>query len=757
MSFAEYMAHGWKLCAIPPGTKGPRTPGWNKPGNEARVITTGGGAGLLHAYNGTCAIDVDNYAIARAWLAEHDIDLDALLTSTEAVQISSGREGRAKLLYALPAPLASVNLAPYEGVNKAGKPETYYALEFRCATADGLTVQDVLPPSIHPETGRPYEWKYGDDLLGHWSRLAPLPAAMQTIWQAGLSTTRAAASSGPVAIKGAEFPELEALLKSQDPNGPYADWLRVGMALHHETKGDRAGLALWNNWSMRSHKYKDLADLDTHWRSFKFDANNAVTIGGLRREVISAPEEFPIVPVSTTPEPLVEDTRPKAVLEHRLAFVVSQELYYDLEAASDTFLSDRAIKHLFCPLMKPRTGDDGKTKRADPVAFLMNSKTKLVVDAVGVHPGAGRFYTEDGCRYVNRYVPRVIEPLHPKMQERDAFDFMWSRMKDPVFREWLMKFYAHAVQRPGIKMQTAPLLFSAAQGTGKNTIAKTLPELLFGHRWVRTMSGNVLGGQFNDVLGETWWLYLEELRSGATKADRIMVSNKIKTWVTDSTLEVHPKGLKAYNMRNRIQLIATSNFDDAVQIDNNDRRWAICELGDPLTEKEALDLYAFLDSPRAPGVLQHIFRGVNLVGFSPTARAPNTWAKKAMIAAGIGNRESKMVEGMVAGVPPFDRDLLSLEAVRDFMIGSEGLSVQALARMMKQPPFSCVMLKGAITNVWCWRNVAFWRKATNAERMAHVESGIRPSGSWNRDIPPAIRALSAEGGDEPEDLQDLLS
>ena len=31
-------------------------------------------------------------------------------------------------------------------------------LEFRCGTADGLTVQDVLPPSMHPDTGMPYRW-----------------------------------------------------------------------------------------------------------------------------------------------------------------------------------------------------------------------------------------------------------------------------------------------------------------------------------------------------------------------------------------------------------------------------------------------------------------------------------------------------------------------------------------------------------------------------------------------------------------------
>ena len=103
--FEEYVAAGWKLCAVPRGTKGPTNKGWNtKPIPDDAV---GGleGAGLLHALSGTCALDVDDIELARPWLLERGVDLDELLGASDSVQISSGRPGRAKLLYTMRRPL----------------------------------------------------------------------------------------------------------------------------------------------------------------------------------------------------------------------------------------------------------------------------------------------------------------------------------------------------------------------------------------------------------------------------------------------------------------------------------------------------------------------------------------------------------------------------------------------------------------------------------------------------------------------------
>lgn len=782
MSFREYVEHGWRLCPILPGNKGPTGEfaiGWSKRENAisdpARAATLPG-AGLCHAWSGTCAIDVDDYGLARSWLAERGIDLDALMLASDSVQISSGRQNRGKLIYRLDSPLASVKVGPYKKKHpETGREQTYHALELRCATANGVTVQDVLPPTIHPMTGKPYEWMYGDALIGHWSNLPALPDALREVWKAQLAPQQDALASSAAPI-GADHREIAELLAGLDPDMPYDEWINIGMAVHHETRGSLAGFGLWDNWSAKGSKYKGTADLRKHWASFRSDAANPKTLGTLRARAVAKIEAFPLSEPEAAPPP-VENSAPKTesstpkkarerareLLESRLVFVTGQDNYYDIGGPNGVWLTDRAIKHLYCPHMPTEVipGEEGaptQHKVIDPVELLKRSRTKKVVDAVGLHPGAGRFYSEDGLRYVNAYSTQPIESLRPKPHELEAFEFMWSRLRDPVFRQWLLMFYAHAVQKPGVKIQSAPLLFSDETGTGKNTIAHVVPSLLFGSRWVRSMSGNVLHSQFNDALGEAWWLYLEELRSGTTKVDRMHIANKIKSWVTDTMIEIHPKGRKPYDIRNRIQITATSNFSDALQIDNNDRRWAICELGRSLTERESMDLYSFLHSERAPGVLHHIFRGVNLTGFRPTSRAPVTKGRTVMIRSGLGSWESSIVEAMVSASRPFDRDVFRLKDVYEALLGHGPATMHQLADLLKKSPFFCRPLRRTTSErLWAWRNIELWDAQTETARVRHIETASRPHGfPWSADIPTPILAMSADTAVEAHDCTDLL-
>lgn len=175
----EYLELGWPLVPISHGSKGPRHEGWNKREHviveprEAERITKN--VGLAHAYcspTPTMALDIDDIDGARAWIGQRGVVLDGLLDAEDAVQIVSGKPGRAKLLFRLPqGPLPSIAVKGADG---------RVLLEFRCASRDGLTVQDVLPPSIHPETGRPYRWGG----KGDWRALPVIPPELLAVWDA---------------------------------------------------------------------------------------------------------------------------------------------------------------------------------------------------------------------------------------------------------------------------------------------------------------------------------------------------------------------------------------------------------------------------------------------------------------------------------------------------------------------------------------------------------------------------------------------
>lgn len=60
--------------------------------------------------------------------------------------------------------------------------------------------------------------------------------------------------------------QIEAFLKALPDDLSYDEWVKVGMAVHHETYGE--GFALWDEWSSRSPKYTDSAYSLARWESF---------------------------------------------------------------------------------------------------------------------------------------------------------------------------------------------------------------------------------------------------------------------------------------------------------------------------------------------------------------------------------------------------------------------------------------------------------------------------------------------------------
>jgi hypothetical protein len=271
-SVDAYIRHGWSLIPIPPGTKGPQTKGWNQRDAALRSQTAlppGYGIGLAHAYSGTMALDIDNWDRAVEELTTHGIDLTTLYNAPDAVIIDSGRQGHGKLLYAMPFGLA----LPSKKITRAGT--TIY--ELRCATSNNLTVQDILPPSIHPDTRQPYRWAGN----GHWTRLPTIPQALLDLWQSMLVTETAPVASAPSSMA---WDEITRALGFIDPDCSREEWITCGMALH--VHGSQIGeldnaLGLWNAWSAEGKKYPGEREILTQWVSFRDTKSTRVTLGSL--------------------------------------------------------------------------------------------------------------------------------------------------------------------------------------------------------------------------------------------------------------------------------------------------------------------------------------------------------------------------------------------------------------------------------------------------------------------------------------------
>jgi hypothetical protein len=273
-SVDAYIRHGFSLVPIPQGTKGPRTAGWNIKANAIKSqadLPQGWGIGLAHAYSGTMAFDIDEWDTTAMVLGLQGINLQALYDANDAVIVDSGRAGHGKLLYKMPLGMA----LPSKKIIING----ITAYELRCATANGLTVQDVLPPSIHPDTQQPYRWAG----KGHWMRLPELPQSLLDLWHGLLEQDKVRTLATGDGVD-ASWDEIRSAIESISPDCSREEWVNVGMALHwagtHTNQLDQA-LHLWDEWSKPSTKYPSEKEIINQWVSFKSDKATAVKLGTL--------------------------------------------------------------------------------------------------------------------------------------------------------------------------------------------------------------------------------------------------------------------------------------------------------------------------------------------------------------------------------------------------------------------------------------------------------------------------------------------
>jgi hypothetical protein len=155
---------GWRFCRVRAGEKKPYPAAWqNTPLTLEQVDSANIGLILGPMGNGVCAIDFDGPS-AITWFNQ---EIGCEIPDTPAW--SSGREGRMQMAFQVEPEfwqyLKTKKIATGEGEG----------FEFRWAGG-----QSVLPPSIHPVTGKPYQWimpgdtcvaNIPDSILEYWIKL----------------------------------------------------------------------------------------------------------------------------------------------------------------------------------------------------------------------------------------------------------------------------------------------------------------------------------------------------------------------------------------------------------------------------------------------------------------------------------------------------------------------------------------------------------------------------------------------------------
>lgn len=167
------------------------------------------------------------------------------------------------------------------------------------------------------------------ELLGWEDKIAPLPQRVIDFCRNRFGSVGPGTfdpddfMAGHEPRLGLSVEQMEELLEALDPDMGREPWLRVGLALHHETEGDDTGFELWDEWSSGGATYPGTEGLRHQWDSFKGPTRGrrqitmatvikmakqadtrptkATTADDLRRVVAESADELPVSTTGSTP------------------------------------------------------------------------------------------------------------------------------------------------------------------------------------------------------------------------------------------------------------------------------------------------------------------------------------------------------------------------------------------------------------------------------------------------------------------------
>jgi hypothetical protein len=140
---------------------------------------------------------------------------------------------------------------------------------------------------------------------------------------------------------------------------------------------------------------------------------------------------------------------------------------------------------------------------------------------------------------------------------------------EPRTTRYVKQWIAHSFQKPAEKVGVA-LNFSSEQGTGKGIFGDILIALAGGGSkgLITSKPEEDVWGSFNDLLVNAYFVILNETDQRNTKG----FDGRVKSFITDTTIPINPKGKTPFVMDSYHRVISFSNFHESVKTDTDDRR-----------------------------------------------------------------------------------------------------------------------------------------------------------------------------------------
>lgn len=220
---------------------------------------------------------------------------------------------------------------------------------------------------------------------------------------------------------------------------------------------------------------------------------------------------------------------------------------------------------------------------------------------------------------------------------------------------YLVGLLAYWVQNPE-KIGEVAIVLRGKKGTGKGTLADVI-RAWFRHHSVHVTQSRHLVGNFNAHLADCLFLFADEVTWGGDKQGE----GALKGLITEKTIQIEPKGINCFSLRNRSKVLIASNNDWVVPVSEDERRFFVLDVSEAKRgDREYFNkLHAAIEGGEAAAMLQDLLH-LDLSGFS-LRDVPHT--------AGLNNQKvegldsvgrwwmSCLEEGRIVGGPVFENNV----------------------------------------------------------------------------------------------------
>ncbi len=452
--------------------------------------------------------------------------------------------------------------------------------------------------------------------------------------------------SGTGAADLPEIPEnvelIESALRAIPADCDYPVWRDIGFALH--SLGWACGLELFDRWSQSAPGQYGRAAVEKLWNSAK---DGAITIATL----------FHYAKQNGWVDPRghVGGEHADWLQEMRLLYAwIDQEagIYRILHR---DFISPEKFKLAHANNTRSVPNGRNGTKDVSVGVLYLASGGRRQHRAVVTRPGEPEV-TVDNC--LNDWAGFTIQPAPGNVEPfLRLYRWIFGDERFPLL--WL----AHLIQHPGIKMFVSLVVWSNHQGVGKNLLFETIGTLFSPYHFALIGQSEV-DDTFTGWIPGTVFVIADEIR--ASKSDK--TSDRLKLWVTGTTLRTHDKGQPKRVVDNLMNLVFLSNHADGMFLNDHDRRFAVYEaVSGPLPESLKREFLAWREGGGSAHLL-HYLQNLDIAGFDPKGRAPVTEAKRAMIEASRSDLD-RWAHDIISGSIPLGREIATAEELTSrFMV-----------------------------------------------------------------------------------------